>query len=128
MPWAGLIAVAGGAVLGAWARWGLSAVLNPVLPSLPLGTLAANLAGGFLIGITLALGESVGIPPVVRLGVTTGFLGALTTFSAFSAEAFSLIARGQYGWAALLVGAHTAGSVLLTGAGFVLTRTLLRAS
>lgn len=127
MPWVGLLAVAGGAVLGAWARWGLGTVLNPALPSLPLGTLVANLVGGFLIGITLALGELVGVPPVVRLGVTTGFLGALTTFSTFSAEAFSLISRGQFGWAALLVGAHTAGSVLLTGAGFGLTRALLRA-
>jgi CrcB protein len=114
-------------VLGAWARWGLGVLLNPVFPTLPLGTLAANLTGGLLIGVTMGmLSHFESLPPEIRLLVTTGFLGALTTYSTFSAETVSLIARQQWGWAATLVFAHLAGSLLMTFAGIGMARLFLR--
>ncbi|MCL6556548.1 MAG: fluoride efflux transporter CrcB [Burkholderiales bacterium] len=110
-----LAAVAAGAVLGAWLRWGLSAWLNPILPPLPLGTLAANLTGGYLIGLTIAyLGHHAGLAPEWRLFVITGFLGALTTFSTFSAEVVTLLLREQFGWALATVAMHLLGSLSLT--------------
>jgi len=102
-------------MLGAWLRWGLGTWLNPVLPTIPLGTLAANLAGGYLVGMAVAyFGEHAAIAPEVRLFVITGFLGALTTFSTFSAEAVTLLARAQYAWWALHSFAHLAGSIAMT--------------
>ena len=93
------VAVGAGAVLGAWLRWGLSVWLNPVHSHLPLGTIVSNLGGGFVIGISLAFFNShAGLPPEWRLFVITGFLGALTTFSTFSAEAMLLLQRGEYLW------------------------------
>ena len=123
----GLLAVGGGAAAGAWLRWWLGIILNPVLPTLPLGTLAANLIGGALIGMALAvLSHFEALAPEVRLLITTGFLGGLTTFSTFSAEATTLLARQQFGWAAALVGAHVAGSIVMTFAGIGLMRLVLR--
>lgn len=120
-------AVGVGAMLGAWSRWGLGMMLNHVFPTLPLGTLVANLAGGYLMGLALgALTHFEALPPELRLLVTTGFLGSLTTFSTFSAEASTLISRDQYGWAAAHVGAHLAGSLLLTFAGVATMRLILR--
>ena len=116
------VAVGAGAAIGAWLRWGLGALLNPLFPTLPLGTLAANLAGGFIMGIALAvLGHYEALAPELRLLVTTGFLGGLTTFSTFSAEASALITRGQLGWSAALVAAHVVGSIACTLAGLALT-------
>jgi fluoride exporter len=84
----GAIAVAVGAVLGAWSRWGLSYFLNSLWPSLPPGTLIANLVGGYLIGFLIELFSLHSeIPPEVALFAITGYLGALTTFSTFSARA-----------------------------------------
>lgn len=115
------LAVGAGAAIGAWLRWGLGALLNPVFPTLPLGTLAANLLGGFLMGIAMAvLNHFEALAPEVRLLVTTGFLGGLTTFSTFSAEATTLLTRAQLGWSALLIGAHVIGSIALTIAGIAL--------
>ncbi|HSN20564.1 MAG TPA: fluoride efflux transporter CrcB [Usitatibacter sp.] len=89
-----LFAVGIGAAVGAWIRWALSLVLNPLFPTAPLGTLAANLIGGFLMGIAVALmGHYEAMPPELRLLMATGFLGGLTTFSTFSAEATNLLAR-----------------------------------
>ena len=123
----GVLAVGGGAALGAWLRWWLGAMLNPVFPTVPLGTLAANLIGGYLMGITLALlWHFEALPPEVRLLITTGFLGGLTTFSTFSGEAALLLARQQFGWAAALTLAHVVGSVALTFAGIGSMRLLLR--
>ena len=123
----GLLAVGGGAAAGAWLRWWLGIVLNPVFPTLPLGTLAANLIGGGLIGVVLAvLSHFEALAPEVRLLITTGFLGGLTTFSTFSAEATTLLARQQFGWAAALVGAHVTGSIVMTFAGIGLMRLVLR--
>jgi CrcB protein len=102
-------------------------MLNPVFPTVPLGTLAANLIGGYLMGITLALlWHFEALPPEVRLLITTGFLGGLTTFSTFSGEAALLLARQQFGWAAALTLAHVVGSVALTFAGIGSMRLLLR--
>ena len=112
------LAVGIGAALGAWLRWGLSLWLNPVLPSLPLGTLSANLVGGYLIGISAGyFAHAANISPELKLLIITGFLGGLTTFSTFSVEAVSLITRQQYGWALSHVLGHLLGSLAMTGLG-----------
>jgi CrcB protein len=123
---AGFIAVGAGAVLGAWTRWGLGAAFNHVLPGLPLGTLAANLAGGFLVGVAIEYFlQHVLLAPEWRLFVITGFLGSLTTFSTFSAEAVQLLQRDQHGWALLLIASHLAGSLAMTLLGIYAARALL---
>lgn len=115
MPIYGFVAVGVGAALGAWLRWGFGAWLNPRFPTLPLGTLAANLVGGYLVGVAVAyFGDHAGLPSEVRLFIITGFLGGLTTFSTFSAETVGLLSRGQYGWAAAHISAHLAGSIVMT--------------
>jgi CrcB protein len=107
-------------------RWGLGALLNPLFPTLPLGTLASNLIGGFLMGVCMSLlTHFEAISPEVRLLLTTGFLGGLTTFSTFSAETTTLLTRGQYGWTAAILVAHVAGSVALTVLGIVVTDLIL---
>ncbi len=105
--------------IGAWAgavlRWFLGLGLNSVFPTIPLGTLAANLIGGYLIGIAVAfLGTRPELPPEWRLLIITGFLGGLTTFSTFSAEVVTLLQGGQVGWAVATISAHVIGSVALT--------------
>ena len=123
----GLTAVGIGAVLGAWLRWGLGIWLNPVLPEVPLGTLMANLVGGFVIGLAVEFFATYpGVAPEWRLALITGFLGALTTFSTFSAEAVTLLQRAQYAWAALHIGLHLAGSIAMTIAGVAMLRLLVR--
>ena len=115
MPIYGFIAVGIGAALGAWLRWGFGTWFNPAFPTLPLGTLAANLVGGYLVGLAVAyFGEHAGLPPEARLFVITGFLGGLTTFSTFSAEAVTLLSRAQYGWAIAHMSVHLAGSIVMT--------------
>jgi len=120
---AGFVAVGAGAVFGAWLRWGLSVALNTAVPNLPLGTLACNLVGGFLIGVAV---EVFALHPVmapeIRLFVITGFLGGLTTFSAFSAEAVSLLQRNEYGWAFGMISAHLLGSLAMTLLGIAMVR------
>lgn len=121
-----VVAVGGGAAVGAWIRWLLGMLLNPVFPTLPLGTLAANIIGGFLMGIAMALMTHFeAMPPAFRLLMTTGFLGGLTTFSTFSAETVTLISRGQHEWASGLILVHVAGSVGATFVGIVLAETML---
>lgn len=123
----GFFAVGAGAAVGAWLRWWLGMLLNPVFPTLPFGTLAANLIGGYLMGIALGVFDNFqALPPEVRLLLATGFLGGLTTFSTFSAEAATLLAREQFGWAAVLTGAHVIGSIALTFAGIATMRMLFR--
>ncbi len=118
-------AVAVGATLGAWLRWGLSVWLNARLDSLPLGTLMANIGGGFLIGVAVGVFEHFpDLPPEWRLLVVTGFLGGLTTFSTFSAESMLMLQRGAYGWAFLHAGLHLLGSVAACLAGLAVWRYL----
>lgn len=119
------LAVGIGAALGAWGRWGLSIAFNALCPLLPLGTLLANLVGGYLMGISMGLFALGGLlSPEVRLLVTTGFLGGLTTFSTFSAESVTLISRGEYGWASLHLLGHVLGSLIMTGLGLMTVQLL----
>jgi CrcB protein len=112
------IAVGLGAAVGAWLRWGLGLWLNPALPELPLGTLAANLVGGYLIGLAIAFFmQHPGLSPEWRLLIITGFLGGLTTFSTFSAETVTLLLRGQYAWSMAIITLHLGGSLLMTVVG-----------
>ncbi len=125
MPWSGFLAVGGGAAIGAWLRWWFGIVLNPVFPTLPLGTLAANLVGGLLMGVAMELlTRHAVLPAEVRLVVMTGFLGGLTTFSTFSAEVVTLLARKELLWSAIAVGSHVVGSVTMTVVGLLLVRAL----
>lgn len=115
MTWYGLLAVGAGAAVGAWLRWWFGILFNPLFPTLPLGTLAANLVGGYLMGMAMAVfAEHPGLPPEARLLLATGFLGGLTTFSTFSAETVTLLLRAQYGWSAAIIGLHVAGSLVMT--------------
>jgi CrcB protein len=118
-------AVGVGAAFGAWLRWGLSTWLNPRITHFPLGTLAANLVGGYLVGLAVAYFlVRHDLPPQWRLFVVTGFLGGLTTFSTFSAEVTELLSRGEFATGLLLAATHLAGSLLLTAAGFATFRAL----
>ena len=115
-----------GAAAGAWLRWLLGLALNsllPQLPQLPMGTLVANVVGGYLIGVALVwLDHASQLPPEVRLLVITGFLGGLTTFSSFSAESVELLGRGEWGWAGLHLAGHLLGSLLATWCGVLSMR------
>lgn len=118
MNFFGFVAVGAGAALGAWLRWLLGMMLNPLFPTLPLGTLAANLSGGFMVGVAVAyFAQNAALPPEVRLFAITGFLGGLTTFSTFSAEVVSLLARSQYLWALTAASTHLLGSLAMTAVG-----------
>lgn len=122
---AGFAAVGIGAALGAWTRWGQATALNHVVPAMPLGTLIANLAGGFLIGAAFEwFVQHAALPAEYRLFFITGFLGSLTTFSAFSLEAVMLLQEARYGWAMLLIGSHLIGSLAMTLLGFAVVRAL----
>ncbi|MBK8183739.1 MAG: fluoride efflux transporter CrcB [Candidatus Competibacteraceae bacterium] len=119
-------AVFGGAGLGACLRWWLGLLFNPLFPTVPLGTLAANLLGGYLVGVAVAFFSiNTSLPPEIRLLVVTGFMGGLTTFSTFSAEVVSLLTRGQFGWAAAAAGLHLFGSLALTALGILTVRWFL---
>ena len=125
MPWGGILAVGGGAAIGAWLRWGLGILLNPLFPTLPLGTLAANLAGGLLMGFAMELlTRHAVVLPEARLLITTGFLGGLTTFSTFSAEVVTLLLRKEYLWGCIAVASHVVGSLAMTIVGMLVVRAL----
>lgn len=123
MPWGGILAVGGGAAIGAWLRWGLGIMLNPVFPTLPLGTLSANLIGGLLMGFAMEIITRHAImSPELQLLMTTGFLGGLTTFSTFSAEIVTLLLRKEYLWGTIAIASHVVGSLALTILGILLVR------
>ena len=116
--WKSILAVALGAALGALLRWLLGAKLNSVFPTIPPGTLVANLFGAYVIGLGIAFFATFSsISPEWRLLVVTGFCGGLTTFSTFSAEVTLLLQQGRLVWALGAVAAHVLGSVLMTFAG-----------
>ncbi|WP_153115430.1 fluoride efflux transporter CrcB [Rhodocyclus tenuis] len=107
-----------GAACGAWLRWLLGLALNPLFLALPLGTLAANLIGGYLIGVALGFfHQYADLAPEMKLLVITGFLGGLTTFSTFSAEVVERLLAGQPAWAMTLAGIHLFGSLSMTWLG-----------
>ena len=110
-----VLAIGIGATLGALLRWVLGTQLNALFPSLPPGTLVANLLGGYLIGVAMAVFSShPSLPPEWCLFVITGFLGGLTTFSTFSAEVGQQLMEGRVGWALATIAVHVAGSVGMT--------------
>ena len=113
-----VLAISVGASIGALARWGLGLWLTPGGVS-PWGTLAANLVGGYLIGVCLAVFQALpDLDPAWRLAIVTGFLGGLTTFSSFSAEVVTLLQQTRYALAFGTALLHVAGSLLLTIAGY----------
>ena len=122
MAW---VAVGIGAALGAWLRWGLGLWLNALNYPVPLGTLVANLGGGFIIGFAVAMFQTyTSLPPEWRLFLITGFLGGLTTFSTFSAEAMMLLQRGQYLWVFAHSAVHLLGSIAFCIAGYASWRAI----
>ena len=121
----GFLAVGIGGALGCWLRWLLGIALNPLFSNMLLGTLAANLTGGFLIGLAVEyFVHHDSLPPELRLFVIVGFLGGLTTFSSFSSEAVALMLSREPGWAFVLVAAHLLGSLMMTWLGILSMRSL----
>lgn len=114
------LAIGIGAAMGAWTRWLLGLLLNPLFLSLPLGTLAANVIGGYLVGVAVGIFHfNTHFPMAWKLFAITGFLGGLTTFSTFSAEVVERLLAGQPGWALGLAGVHLAGSLTATYLGLL---------
>lgn len=127
MIFAAFLATGCGAFLGACLRYALGLALNPVFPTLPLGTLAANLLGGLLMGLMMALfAQYQALSPATRLFVTTGFLGGLTTFSTFSAETVTLLLRREYAWTVGIIGLHLVGTLSMTLLGFLAAQNIVR--
>ncbi len=120
-----VIAISAGASIGALLRWVLAARFNPLWTPLPIGTLIANLVGGYLIGLAIGwLGQHPELPPQVRLLIITGFLGGLTTFSTYSAEVVMHLQEGRIGPALLVATTHLMGSLALTALGLATARSL----
>ena len=121
----GFAAVGAGAAIGAWLRWALAVWLAPAHDKVQAGTLVANLAGGYLIGLALGFFTTYpNLSPEWRLFAVTGFLGGLTTFSTFSGEAMTLLQRGDYAWALAHSALHLAGSIVCCIAGYATWRAL----
>jgi CrcB protein len=116
--WKSVVAISVGASLGALLRWWLGSQLNSLFPTIPPGTLTANLVGGYIVGIAIAFFATYSaIAPEWRLLIITGFCGGLTTFSTFSAEIVTLLQQGRSLWAVSAAAMHLGGSVLMTLAG-----------
>ncbi|HIE1649475.1 fluoride efflux transporter CrcB [Burkholderia cenocepacia] len=124
-----IVAIFVGAGLGALLRWCLSLTLNAFFPAVPLGTLAANLLGGYVVGVAaVVFTVRVGLPPEWRLFVITGFLGGLTTFSTYSVEVMTHALEGEFGWALAVAALHLTGSFALTALGMWTARAWLAAA
>jgi CrcB protein len=120
--WKAVVAVSVGGALGCLFRWWLAMRLNSLFPTLPPGTLAANLIGGYIIGVAIAFFATfTAVPTEWRLFIITGFCGGLTTFSTFSGELYLLLQQGRAGWAICEAAVHLFGSLIMTvlGAGTV---------
>lgn len=116
--WKGILAIGLGGGLGALLRWWLGLTLNAYFPTIPPGTLAANLIGAYVVGMAVAFFATYSaLAPEWRLLVITGFCGGLTTFSTFSAEVVTLMQQGRALWALGAAGAHLIGSIVMTFAG-----------
>ena len=125
--WSSVVAISLGASLGALLRWGLGVGLNHLFPTVPPGTLVANLVGGYLIGVAMVLfSHHAWLPQEWRLFVITGFLGGLTTFSTFSSEVVQLLQQGRVAWASAAIASHLFGSLLATAVGIASTGWWLR--
>ncbi|GAB4558641.1 MAG: fluoride efflux transporter CrcB [Rhizobacter sp.] len=124
LPWAQVLAVAAGAAVGALLRWAAGLWLNGQWQGFPLGTLLVNCVGGLMIGAALVWFDR-SPNELLRLLLVTGFLGGLTTFSAFSGESLSLMQRGEYAWALAHAGAHVVGSLACAAIGFRLMRVMM---
>lgn len=122
--WPQAFAVAGGAAIGALARWRMGVWLAPFSHVFPLGTLAVNLLGGLAIGMAMAW---VARSSLLHLFIVTGVLGGFTTFSAFSAESLGMLQRGQWTAATMHAASHVLGALVCTWLGFALARALVRA-
>ena len=126
MIWTPVVSISLGSAVGALLRWQLGVQLNSLFPVLPLGTLAANLVGGYIIGLAIDyFAQAPHLSPELRLLVITGFCGGLTTFSTFSAEVVTRLQEGQLLWAMGVVAIHVTGSLMMTFAGLA-TAQLLR--
>ncbi len=113
--WSSIVAISSGATLGALLRWELGTRLNRLFPTIPPGTFAANVIGGYLIGVAVAFfAQHPSLAPEWRLLIITGFLGALTTFSTFSAEVVTLLQQGRIAWACGAIAVHVCGSLAMT--------------
>lgn len=118
--WMSILAVSLGASAGALFRWQLGVRFNPLFPTIPVGTLLANLIGGFLVGMAIGyLSRAPDLAPEWRLFIVTGVCGGLTTFSTFSAEVVALHQQGLIGWAFGAIAVHLIGSILMTFAGMI---------
>ena len=115
-----VLAISVGAALGALLRWQIGLKLNEIFPTLPPGTLVANIIGGYIIGVAMAFfSQSSDISPEWRLFIITGFCGGLTTFSTFSAEVVTLLQEGRFVWASASVAVHVGCSLIATIAGLM---------
>lgn len=109
-----LISIALGSILGAWLRWLIGLKLNPIFPAIPLGTVTVNFIGGFIIGFAISYFSQSALSPNYKLFVITGFCGALTTFSTFSAEIIALLQQGKLSYAVAAIVIHVIGSLIFT--------------
>ena len=108
------------AAIGAWSRWGIGILLNTMHPIFPLGTLTVNLIGGYLMGISMgAFVLFSELSPDLKLIINIGFLGGLTTFSAFTAEVFQLLQKNEFVASLTLVALHVIGSLLMAYLGWL---------
>lgn len=124
LPWLQVVAVAVGSAVGALLRWWAGVAFNHQWSGFPLGTLLVNCVGGLMIGAAVVWFDRTP-NEVLRLLLITGFLGGLTTFSAFSGESLSLVQRGEYAWALAHTVAHVVGSLASAAIGFRLMRAWL---
>ena len=125
ITFASFVALCAGSLIGATLRWLAQIVLNPVLPTLPLGTLLVNVVGGFVIGIVVAVFQGMPeVPPQWRAFLIPGVLGGLTTFSSFTAESMLLLQEGRAAWAFAHAAAHLLGALVACFAGYALVQKL----